>query len=154
MAIRRWLVAVAFLAYAAAHAADRTPRVEKIQARLFLADTGTWSEPVPKNATLWNTPIGEGWAKQPSTATFVTIALSGPAGHFEPNWRLEMQATRAQDGKTLVRQSQPLGTFSAQGRQHVGFWLPDTGCTPLTIQARLLPNGTPATLSLPFGCGE
>lgn len=107
---------------------------------------------------LWNTVIGEGEAREPSTAVAVFIELAGPTFVDCPG-RL---AVKAQDGKkTLIDQIFPLEEWFNEGKRLViPLFLYGTGCRPLDITARL--QGLPAakvrqgTLkrTVPFACGE
>jgi hypothetical protein len=127
---------------------------------LFFNDTGTFSKPIPKDAVLANTPIGEGWAGHPSDATFVRVIVAGKPGSY-----LEQRAVHfvVQGGerdkagdwrwrfKVLDRYGGG-GPVSRTGRIVLGFWIPDTGCLPLRLTARL--GSQSLTRILPFLCNE
>lgn len=133
-------------------AQDGAPRVVQIEARLWLEHSGTLSAPIKRDATLWNTIIGEGSAAEPSTATLVDVVVRGKPGSYTSGAKAQLTVLNARTGKVMAQLSRKLGVLSDAGVTHVAFWLPDTGCEPLSIKARV--GGTIKKLSLPFACGE
>lgn len=129
---------------------------------LFFNDTGTFSEPIPEDAPLANTPIGEGWAGHPSDATFVRVTVAG-----KPRSYLELRSVRllVQGGerdkagkwrwrwKVLDRRDGG-GVLSSRGRLVVGFWIPNTGCLPLRLTATLARQTRSLVRVIPFACNE
>ena len=131
----------------------RPIRLEAIQSRLFQSHTGTLSKPLDDTVPLHNVIIGEGGVSEPSTSTLVTVTFQGFPGDFDARWRVDFTA-KERGGKVILSAGKPLGVLSDKGIYQVGFWLPETGCTPLELSATL--RGTSQTKSavLPFRCGE
>jgi hypothetical protein len=140
--------------------------ITAIQAKLFFESKGTFSEDVLNNPgfNLWNTPIGEGSAGTPSSSTLVLVEVNGKANVTEHQRRLSFTAkyrssTAAPAGKSAyveVKRSVPIGFFGADGKSYVAFWLYDTGCTTVTLSARILGQAEASTMekTIPFRCGE
>src|SRR3712207_6569050 len=70
LALASALAAALLLAGPVARAGGPAPpppyRLAALRAFLFHNDSGTFSPNIPPSAPLWNTVIGEGWAKEPS----------------------------------------------------------------------------------------
>ena len=149
---RIWAAAFSFVALVAAEPVTAAA-VEQIEARLFLAHTGTFSEPVPKGATLWNTIIGEAGLREPSSATLVKILVSGDPKSYDAKAKVQL-TVRAKTSKTRRVLAKRLSVFGSEGKQYVAFWLPETGCDELVLQARV--SGSEKTIkhTVPFRCGE
>ena len=131
-------------------------RVAALQARLFYSDRGALSRdllraPVP---VLWNTPIGEGQSGGASSAVLVSVQVSGAAGTYEPERKVELTVTAGRE--TVLRRALPVAVLDTAGRTFVGFWLYETGCRELRLSARLLgqPSARARTATIPFACGE
>ena len=134
------------------HAKDGDLRVGRVEARLYLHDTGTLSAPISPNTALWNTIIGEGEALEPSTSTLVDVVVEGAPGSFDASRKVQLMVASSTNGKVTARMSKGVGVISQSGVSHVAFWLPETGCEPLTITATI--GATSKKLDLPFACGE
>lgn len=130
------------------------PKIERIQARLFYSHSGTLSDPITPSMGLWNTIIGEGDVLEPSEATLVDVVLRGEPGDYPDAAQVDVIVTETQSGKTVLKQSSGLGVFSSEGRFHVPVWLAQTGCTALTVKAKLRGTNSQAVLEIPFACGE
>jgi hypothetical protein len=145
------LVALAVRAWAE----DSPPRVRDIEVRLFYHHSGTLSEDITAKREypflLWNTLIGAGDAKEPSTALLADVLVEGPAGSFEPDRVLEFEAVEA-NGKPFYASSSRLGVFSQNGLHHTGFWLADVSCKNLRLKARIAGGEVVETVT--FNCGE
>lgn len=139
-------------------------RVTGVQVKLFYENTGTFSPDIladPK-FDLWNTGVGEGSAKGPSSSTLVVVTVAGEAGSYEPARKVELTARFVStDGKTTTLrrrevQVYPMGIVTTQGRFYAAFWLTRTGCIPVELSIRILgqPAGTTARRKIPFACGE
>jgi hypothetical protein len=139
-------------------------RVAMIGAYLFYNDSGTFSPNIPADAALWNTIIGEGWARESSTSSLVRVVVTGAAGSYESHRAIQLTVSkgrRAPSGKIAwdvpTRKTQGLSVFSARGRTVVGFWIYDTGCEPLKLTATVTGQAptrpAPARVIL-FACGE
>jgi len=138
-------------------------KLTRMSATLFYADSGTFSLDIPKDAPLWNTIIGEGWAKQNSDATLIRVAVSGARGSYAPGRavRLNVRKGRATAsgfrwGAVVLRRTQRLGVLSETGKTVVAIWLYDTGCIPMQVTATLVGQSRPTQLNrvIPFACGE
>lgn len=138
----------------AAGASAQALSVSEIEARLFLAHTGTLSEPLSEGHGLWNTVIGEGNATEPSSSTFVKVVVLGPPKSFNKNAVVVLTVTSAKSKAMLAKHRQNLGVFSESGRQYVAFWLSNTGCEPLQLSVAIPGSSKAVTRSIPFACGE
>jgi hypothetical protein len=157
----RPLVACAAVSVILSHPvpAQATPSytITDVRAHLFYSDGATFSENLvgnPKIRALWNTPIGEGDAGAPSSATLVVVEISGKPGSYEAGRGVELAV---RDGKReIFRLSQALSVLSDKGHAYAAFWLYDTGCAPLRISTALLGqrNPTRRVVDIPFHCGE
>lgn len=125
-----------------------------IEVRLFLADTGQFSEPITESSVLWNTIIGEGDATRPSTSTLVKVLVSGPYGGFDKNSFVSLTVAKPKSREMPITIKKALGVFNAEGKQYVAFWLPNTGCEALQVSARVGPDGKLVRREIPFECGE
>jgi hypothetical protein len=134
------------------HAERGDLRIEGVEARMYLHDSGTLSAPITPSMTLWNTIIGEGAAAEPSTSTLVDVIVQGTPGSFEAGRSVELVVINSTSGKVTARMNEAVGVISRAGISHIAFWLPDTGCEPLTITASI--GRTTKKLDLPFACGE
>ncbi|HVZ37773.1 MAG TPA: hypothetical protein VHI13_00705 [Candidatus Kapabacteria bacterium] len=128
--------------------------IKAVEARLFYHHTGTLSEPITGNESLWNTVIGEGAAKEPSTALLVDVVVSGPAGDYRTTWKVELEVHDETNNKIIDRRSAEVGVLSASGLFHVPFWLENTGCQRLKIRARVKGSSKWTETVVPFACGE
>jgi hypothetical protein len=128
--------------------------IDAVTARLYYAHTGTLSKPIGENSGLWNTIIGGGGAEEPSNATLIEAVVSGKAGDYVPATYVDLLVTDTKTKKRIGKQSEAVGVLSNTGRFHLGFWLRDTGCTPLTITATLRGSSEKTTIRVPFECGE
>jgi hypothetical protein len=133
------------------------PTITAIRAQLFYDASGTLSEDLlsQKDLALWNTMIGEGSAGAASTSTFVTIEISGrnlPVGAT----KVEIMAT-GNKGRLIQKKLIGVDIYDERTKFFAPFWLYDTACEPITISARLIGRGAPATVvkkKIPFACGE
>jgi hypothetical protein len=135
-------------------AADIPIAAKSIEVRLFLADTGQFSEPINETSVLWNTIIGEGDATRPSTSTLVKVLVSGPRGGFDKNSSVSLTVAKPKSREKPITMKKALGVFNAEGKQYVAFWLPNTGCEELRISARVGLVGKSVHQEVPFECGE
>ncbi len=134
--------------------------VTAIQAHLLLTKTGQLSPDVlgPSAPSLGNVIAGDNAST--STLVKVKVSLADPK-------RLPQQATlrlvATEQGKRGARvvldQSSRVGPFSADGVSYVGFWLPNTGCTSISLRASVAAAKQAAqsaalTAVIPFACNE
>ena len=140
-----------------AWAEQSTVRIRDIEVRLFYHHSGRFSEDISAEREypfiLWNTLIGAGDAKEPSTALLATVVVEGPAGSFEPDRVLEFEAVEA-GGKPFYSRSSHLGVFSQSGLHHTGFWLDDITCKDIRLKARIVGEPGETVESVTFRCGE
>ena len=152
------LTAVTWLVCEAAQAQTTPPyTITDVRAHLFYSNGATFSENLignPKFRILWNTPIGEGEAGGPSSATLIVVEVSGNPGSFEGSRAVEL-AVRENNRETF-RHRQALSVLNDQGHGYVAFWLYDTGCSPLRISTAVLGqrNSSRRVVDIPFRCGE
>ncbi|MEJ7569631.1 MAG: hypothetical protein WKF41_15365 [Gaiellaceae bacterium] len=158
-------VAAALVMAITVHAASSPPpyKLAKLTASLFYAESGRFSPDIPKNAPLWNTIIGEGWAKENSDATLIRVTVTGARGSYAPARAVKVSVRKGRTtssgyawGAVALRRSQPLGVFSGTGKTVVAAWLYDTGCVPLQVTATLVGQtpSPPLVRVIPFACGE
>ena len=147
-------IAFALVAPPAAMGAAPTLEVREIEVRLFHSHTGTFSEPIPEGAVLWNTIIGEGDAREPSTSTLVKVKVVGAPSKFKERTAVQLTVrTVGQNTQpTILRKS--LGLFGKDGGQFVAFWLPNTGCEALLLAASVTGSSSALKHTVPFKCGE
>ena len=147
---------VGLLALALSEAAVATSHLEvrSVDVRLFRHHTGSLSEPLTGKETLWNTIIGEGSAGEPSSSLLVDVVVAGAPGAFEKSWLIELVVKNAKSGAVLSKQRKSVGVLSSTGVYHTGFWLPETGCEPLNVTARIKGGSSSKEIGIPFACGE
>jgi hypothetical protein len=156
MIIRVRLICVGLLALAVSEAAVAGSPLEirAIEVRLFRHHTGSLSEPLTGKEALWNTIIGEGSAGGPSSSLLVDVVVAGAPGGYEESWLVELVVKDAKRGTVLSKQRKSVGVLSSTGVYHTGFWLPETGCEPLSLTARIRGGSSSKEVSIPFACGE
>jgi hypothetical protein len=127
-----------------------------VRAQLFFSDRGTFSDDLlkRKELSLWNTIIGAGDAGGPSSATLLTVEVSGRAGDYPSGRKVELAVRTAR--KEIFRRQLSLDVLGADGHVYAAFWLYDTGCESLTISTALLGQAEPTrrVATIPFHCGE
>ena len=141
-------------AFSWAMAQSPTIVVESVEVRLFLSHSGSFSEPIREGATLWNTVIGEGGLVEPSSSTLVKVQLSSEPKSYRKGTKVSLRVLSSAGKPRTVNLSKALGVFGADGKQYVAFWLPDTGCAELQLEARVTEAATPVKQTIPFRCGE
>jgi hypothetical protein len=152
--------AVTALALAAPVAATAAPAtapyaVEALQVRLYYPQSGTFSPDIPSSASLFNTIIGEGWAREPSTAILVQARVGGQRGSFAAGRRVRLEVRRP-SGRLVDRQTAEVGLIGGAGVTRIGFMVQGTGCAKIRVRVTLL-GQSPAsrrTRDVPFVCGE
>lgn len=144
---------VFFVGLTCAIAADMPLKIADIKIRLFFHHSGTFSDKITGKEELWNTSIGEGWAREPSTAILVDITVKGLEKFDDPEI-VELTVKNAESKKIISTQSQPVGVMSKSGQYHVPFWLTDTGCEPLQLIAAIQGTSEKREAVIPFACGE
>ncbi len=150
----RWIPALFLLVLSTALGGGDVITITSVDARLFYHHTGTLSAPIKEDAALWNTIIGEGSAAEPSTAVLVDVVVAGTPGEYRTTWGIDLVVKSGTTGKVLSKQSSDVGVLSGAGQYHVGFWLKNTGCERLRIQARVKGTNKWTETVVPFACGE
>ena len=151
------LLAALPLLAAAAPAQERPPAPYRVSLRamLFYSDKGTFSpDLIAHPVDLWNTVAGEGRAGGASNETMVVAVVSGEAGTYVPERRVELVVTS--NGREVFRRAEETSIINRDGKSYVAFWLYGTGCRRLRLSARILGQApsTPVTATIPFACGE
>lgn len=136
-----------------APAADMHLEIEDIEMRLFFHHSGTFSDKLTGKEQLWNTMIGEGWAREPSTATLVDITVKD-LEKLADQKIVELTVKNADSKKIVSTQSQPVGVLSKSSEYHAPFWLNDTGCEPLQLIVAIKGTSEKREAVIPFACGE
>ncbi|BCW89798.1 hypothetical protein sos41_29650 [Alphaproteobacteria bacterium SO-S41] len=138
----------ALLGAATASAAD--PVIEKIEAKLFLADSGTLSGDVASGSgvALWNMTIGgEG---ERADDVLIVVTVKADAGEFiKVPFEIEIKGA---DGKVVASRKTENILIGASGLMSQGVYLQDATCTALKVTATV-GKSTKAT-EVPFACGE
>ena len=136
-------------------------KISGIKAMLFYEQNGTFSKDIlaDPNISLWNTIIGEGSSGGASSATLVMVEVTGKAGAYETTRKVEMTATFSGTGKNVhppVKRTSEIGILSDKGRFYVPLWLYDTGCSHVTISARIIGQRQAPSVqkTIKFECGE
>lgn len=133
------------------------PAITAIRAQLYYDETASFSENIlaRRDLELWNTIIGEGGAEHASNSTLITVEVSGrhvPVGALS----VEVTAVDA-NGRLLGRHGSAVALYDGKTRFYAPLFLYDTGCSEITISARLVGEGVNSTTStsvIPFHCGE
>lgn len=136
-------------------------KISGIKAMLYYEQTGTFSKDIlaDPNISLWNTIIGEGSSGGASSATLVMVEVSGKGGAYETTRKVELTATFAGTGRNArapVKRTSEIGIISEKGKFYVPLWLYDTGCSHVTISARILGQRQASSMkkTIKFECGE
>lgn len=154
------LSALAALPSSAAAQAEPGPyALGALQVRLYYPFTGSFSPNVPANAPLFNTVIGEGWARSASDSALVLVPVRGSRGSFAGNRRVRLVATelpKTGRPRTVLRRTKRIGLMGPAGRTAIGFFVHDVGCERLRLRATLLGQlkALNRTRTVPFVCGE
>jgi hypothetical protein len=133
-------------------------KISKIEANLFYSGSGTFSENIIDNQkyNLWNTIIGEGSAGKPSEQTLVKIFVqaSGKGQSNAEGISLEVKITGG--NSTVLKRVFPLNLFDSNRINCYGILVDDTGCTKISIAAKLIGKGGGSQMmkSIEFECGE
>ena len=134
--------------------AETSVKVTEIEVRLFQSHTGTLSEPIPEGATLWNTVIGEGGAREPATSTLVKVKVAGAPSSYNKSAAVELTIKTTGTSTKTTKTRKALGVFGPDGIQFVAFWLPNTGCEAVVLSARATGSSARLIHTVPFKCGE
>lgn len=136
-------------------------KISGIKAMLYYEQTGTFSKDIlaDPDISLWNTIIGEGSSGGASSATLVMVEVTGKAGAYETAKKVEMTAAFAGTGRTAhppVKRTSEIGILSDKGKFYVPLWLYDTGCSHVTITARITGQRQASSMqkTIKFDCGE
>ncbi len=125
------------------------------QAFLFNSGKGTFSPDIIKNRVALGNVVA---SEYDSVSTFIVVAVSSGSAPLPETARLTLTATAAgrKGARVLIDSSQRPKPSGNPGVTHVGFWLPDTGCDPVTLRATLTVGGRAAsqTTKLDFHCSE
>jgi hypothetical protein len=133
--------------------------IEKIQAFLYYSDTGEFSKDIISNQDggLWNVIIGGGLAEgHRSDATLVKVVVQKMAMGKDDKLTLTLRSVR-KGSKQVSEDVERVWFDDGQQRYIAGFWLPDTGCATVSLDAVLKSNGTvlqTIRAKIPFACGE
>jgi hypothetical protein len=127
-------------------------RITALKAMLFYGQTGTFSADLfgPAAPTLQNVRTGEGQ----SQATLVVVETAGQPDSYAPARKIGLTATAS--GRVLLNRTVSLGRPGADGKFHAAFWLYDTGCAAVSLEARLVGQPEKSVLkeTIRFKCGD
>lgn len=129
-------------------------KIEKIEAKLFYQNTGTFSEDIfSKPSDLWNVYLDYVYS------VFVTVKVAGKSDGWQfdkPN-RIEFSARykpfEGTNKEITLRKTSPVW-FEENGKATVGFWIDNVGCEPLKINVKIKGQKQILRKTINFGCGE
>ena len=135
-----------------------TAKITAIHAYLIYDHTQSFSEDIlsVKDIPLWNTIIGEGYAGAPSHSTFVVVEISGRDISSTRDAKVNIITTDFKKAQ-IANVTRMFSMYGEYKKSYVSFVVPETGCSPITISAKLVGAGfDPNSLSktIPFKCGE
>lgn len=141
-------LASAVLATGAAAAVE----IDAIEAKVFLTESGTFSENVAEGTgvNLWNTVIGEGDIREPANDTLVIVTLAGAPGTYDEG-TLAIEIT-GHDGKPVASRKIEGVLFGESGKVSHAVYLLHSTCNQLTVKASF--GKSSKTGGVPFACGE
>jgi hypothetical protein len=123
-----------------------------MKAMLFYGQTGMLSADLfgPSAPKLQNVTTGEGQ----STATLVIVEITGQPDSYAPTRKVTLRATA--EGRALLTRTIGLGRPGDDGKFYSAFWIYDTGCAPVVLNARLVGQSPESVLqkTLNFRCGD
>lgn len=145
------LLAVTALAALAVNSAAAL-EIEKIEAKVFLTSSATFSDNVAMGSgvNLWNTVIGEGDIPEPARDALVIVTVSGEPGTFDTG-TLEVGITGAEGELVASRTIEGL-LLGANGKVSQGIYITDITCNAITVKASV--GKSAKTTTVPFACGE
>lgn len=129
-------------------------QVVELNVRLFGQHSGDLAPALKGNEVLWNVVtmgVNSDPKSEPVSAALVDVVVRGSAKANKANG-LRLVVKNGKTGVTLKRQQASIGIPDSNGKTHVGFWLADIGCQPLTIIAST--SHSSKTTNVPFACGE
>jgi hypothetical protein len=128
--------------------------VEEIRVQLFYEHSGALSEDFAKtkDASFWNTIIGEGSAKEPANSFLVSVVLRGKPNSFVQSESVVVTVyDESKKSRVLERRFGGLA-FGDDGRLVKPVFIENRTCAPIRISARS--NANTKTITVPFKCGE
>jgi hypothetical protein len=127
-------------------------RITAVKAMLFSGQTGMFSADIfgPSPPALQNVRGGE----MQSTATLIVVETAGEPDAYAPGRRVALTATAS--GRVLLDRAIALGRPGADGKFYTAFWLYDTGCTPVALNAHLVGQAEQSSVrkTIDFRCGD
>lgn len=155
--VRKWLVAATAtfaLAAAVSPANAQAVQVEDIRVQLFYEHNGSLSDDLTKqkNLSLWNTIIGEGDAKGPSSAFLVSVVLRSTPEKFVKQASVSVTIVDAKKKSKLLERRFDGLAFGKDGRTVRPVFVENRTCAPTTIVAKA--GASEKSVTLPFQCGE
>jgi hypothetical protein len=156
---RHWIAGLFFPCVVLPGLASGIVEIESIQARLFLGHSGSLSAPLTKKDALFNTIVGGAEIdgvplREPSESTLVDVIVRGKPGAFDSLWTLDLVITNRETGEKIGAYEQHAGVLGSDGRFHVAFLIPDTGCTPLHLLAKVRGTESMGEMNVDFVCRE
>ena len=127
-------------------------RITALKAMLFYGQSGMFSADLfgPTAPKLQNVTTGEGQ----STATLVVVEIMGQPDSYAPSRKLSLRATA--ESRVLLSRTAALGRPGDDGKFYNAFWIYDTGCVPVVLNARLVGQAPESSIqkTLNFKCGD
>ncbi len=142
------VIAAAVLASGAAAALE----IEKIEAKVFLTASATFSQNVAMGSgvNLWNTVIGEGDIHEPASDVLVIVTVAGDGGSFDSG-TLAIDIA-GDDGKSVASRKIEGLLLGPSGKVSHGVYVTNATCNALTVKASIAKSEK--TIDVPFACGE
>jgi len=130
------------------------PSVTNMKAFLFYNQSGALSENIIGNDdfTLFNTIIGAGAAKEPSSQTMVVVEINGKC--ISGACKVEFAAAENTGLKKKVMLKKTTEVFCETEKCNVAFMLYDTGCVPIELTAKIAGSKKTIKKNINFVCGE
>lgn len=136
-------------------------RLAGMEAKLFFENTGKFSPDVLTNeVNLWNTPI-EGSAREGASESMLVVVeiQSEGEGFVPPNRRVQLTARyrvadRSGYGKPAFFSKVMTINIGSDNKFFGAFWLYETGCHPVELNARILGRRGSLRKTINMRCGE
>lgn len=139
----------------------QTLRLVNMQAMLFFENTGKFSPDVFTNqVNLWNTPI-EGASREGASESMLVVVeiRSEGEGWLPRNRKVQLTARyriadRSGHGKPAFFTKTMTINIGSDEKFFAAFWLYETGCHPVELNARIVGQKGSLRRKINFGCGE
>lgn len=147
--------------YSQASKSSQKVRIANVTAKLFYDTDGKFSEDVfSGKVNLWNTVL-EGSSRDGSSSAMLVIVEIEAYGDGNPPKQKQVELTakyRIANGTLHGRAANfhkiVPADIRTNGKSFSGFWIYETGCYPLELNARIVGQKNVLTKKINLGCGE